>query len=430
MLVLSIVLILVLILLNGALSMAEFALLNVRKGRLQKWAKEGNRKAGLALELTQSPNRFLSTVQIGITLIAILSGAFGEATIAEALIGEFNKVPWLVPYSQVLALAILVIGVTYFSIVLGELVPKRLALRNPDRIATAMAGVVRTLSLIGKPLVVLLSKSTDLSLRLLRVRPSADLLQSEEDIRELLEEGTQSGEIATEEQEMVEGIFSLGDKPVEAVMTPRTEIVWLDLTDSPEEIRSKIEAGGHSRYPVCRENLDRVQGIADIRDLLRQTMHGEPLNLEAVLQEPLYFLETLPASKALAEFKRTGQHFALVADEYGGVAGALTINDLLSEIVGEMWLEEPQAMRRPDGSWLLDGLIPADDLRETLVLPRLPAEEKGEYHTLAGFVIHHLNRIPKQGDCFRYGGWEFEVLDMDGLRVDKVLATAKAEEAD
>jgi putative hemolysin len=423
--ILEILVILLLIIVNGVFAMSEIAIVSARKVRLQQWANEGNTKARVALELANAPNHLLSTVQVGITLIGILAGAFGGATLAEKLAALLRRVSVPAPYSQAISLGIVVLSITYLSLIIGELVPKRVALNNPERIATTMAAPMQALSAIAAPVVHLLSASTEMVLRVLGIRPSSEPLVTEEEIKVLIEQGTEAGTFEVAEQDMVQRVFRLGDRRVNGLMTPRLEIVWLDLDDSPEENQRKMTGSIHARFPVCQGSLDTVLGIVQVIDLLAPSLAGQPIDLTASLQPPLFVPENMLALKVLELFKQSGTHTALVVDEYGVIQGLVTLNDILEAIVGDIpsveELADPQAVQREDGSWLLDGMLPVEDFFELFEIEELPEEQQGNYQTLGGFVITHLGRIPAAADHFEWGRLRFEVMDMDGNRVDKVL---------
>ena len=418
-------LVILLILANGVFAMSETAFVSARKVRLQQWANEGNAKAAAALEFVNSPNRLLSTVQLGITLIGILAGAFGGATIAGALAEKIHAIPWLAPYSDAIALALVVIVITYLSLVIGELVPKRIALNNPERIAMFMVRTMQVLSAISSPFIRLLSLSTEGILRLIGLRPSSEPPITEEEINVLIEEGTQIGTFEAAEQDMIERIFRLGDRRVSALMTHRPDIIWLDVNDPLLDITQTIRESIYSRFPVCDGSLDNVLGMLHVKDLLLQYMVGQPLDLKAALQTPLYVIDNTSTLKVLELFKQTGQQAALVIQEYGDIEGLITLNDILEAIVGDISsnddLDHPQAVQREDGSWLLDGMLPIDELKDILHVRALPEESSGDYETLAGFVLTELGRIPAPADHFEWDRFRFEVMDMDGRRIDKVL---------
>lgn len=418
--------ILLLIILNGVFAMSEIAVVSARKTRLEQWANEGDGKARAALELANAPNQFLATIQIGITLIGILAGAFGGATIARAIAVGLDEIPIVAPYSRPVSLAIVVLIITFLSLIVGELVPKRLALNSPERIASTMATPMRALARLASPVVYVLDLSTDAILRVLGMRPVVEPPVTEEEIRALIAQGTQAGMFEEAEQEMVERVFRLGDRRVSAVMTPRTEIVWVDSEAPLEEIQQTIAQSTHSRILVAQGSLDDVLGVVHAKELLLPLVRGEPLDLTAVLRQPLYVPESMRALEVLELFKQSATHIALVIDEYGGVQGLVTPSDILEAIVGDLpepgEQVDPLAVQREDGSWLLDGMLSIDDFKELFHLGRLPDEDQGVYQTLAGFVIMQLGRIPAVSDHFEWGGLRIEVVDMDGNRVDKVLA--------
>ncbi len=411
----------VLIIVNGLMAMAETALLSSRKARLQNESNKGNVRASIALKLLENPNQFLSVIQIGITATDLLVGALTGATLGLWVNQQVSKSPILNPYSGVIGLIAGILPVTYLSLVIGELVPKRLALRDPEGVSASAARIMLFFSKVFSPIVRFLSFSTESVLRMLGVKVSAELPVTEEEIQLLIDQGTQAGIFEEAEQEMVEGVFSLGDQRVYSIMTPRTDIVWLDIDDSIEEIREKIAANDYSRFPVRQGTLDVILGIVKARDLLVPSLKGEPINLKDMLRPAFYIPETMLASRALEILKEKGTDMLLVIDEFGGLQGLLTINDILEEIVGEMEQDEPQATQRQDGSWLLDGMLEVDEFKEIFGFPSLPHED--EYETLSGFVMMSLGRVPQVTDHFEWNGYRFEIVDMDGRRVDKVLVT-------
>jgi putative hemolysin len=425
--------ILLLILANGVFAMAEMALVSARKARLLEWAEAGNTRARAALELAQNPGEFLSTVQIGITLVGILAGAFGGARLAEPLADALRPLPGLGPYSETLSLGLVVGGIAYLSLVLGELVPKQLALTNPERLAAVLASPMRLVSRLASPAVRLLSRSTAAVLRLFRVHPVPEPPVTEGEIRHMMQQGAQAGVFEAAEHEMVQGVFRLGDRRIGALMTPRTDIVCLDLDDPPEELRRCILETVHSWLPVGRGDLDDLVGVARAKDLLVPLLTGQSEALEALIRPPVVVPESLPALGVLERFRQAGLHLALVVDEYGGVQGLVTPIDLLEALVGDLpdagMPAEPAAVRRDDGSWLVDGMLPADELKALLPIGALPGEGTGAYQTVSGLVMQQLGRIPSTGDHFAWGGFRFEVVDMDGHRVDKVLVTPLPAEA-
>ncbi|MGB3138576.1 MAG: hemolysin family protein [Nodosilinea sp.] len=419
------VLILLLIVANGVFSGSEIALVSARKARLEHQARRGSAKARLALRLANNPNDFLSTVQIGITLIGILSGALGGATIANALRQRLDYVPALAPYSNMLSLLVVVGLITYLSLVIGELVPKRLALSYPEAIARQVARPMQRLSWLAAPLVALLGFSTSFLVNLLGLKERPEAAITEEELRLLIDQGTEAGTFEVAEQEMMGRVMQLGDRPIRSIMTPRTDIEWLNADASFAEHSELVMQSAHSHFPVCNHSIDDCVGVVSLKALLPNYLsQSEPGILANLLHPPLFVPESTYVLKVLELFKASGTHFAMVLDEYGGVEGLVTLNDVVEAIVGDLPslddADDPMITQREDGSWLLDGLLPVDELKELLHRDRL-TEDEDSYHTLAGFVIRHTGRIPSTGDFFEWEGMRFEVVDMDGRRVDKVL---------
>ena len=423
----EILIILAIVLVNAIFVLSEMSVASSRKARLQQRINDGDRRANTVLQLIENPNLFLATVQIGITLVGVFVGAVGGARLAAPLRVLLATVPVLAPYAGSLALAIVVIGITFVTIVLGELVPKRIALHNPERIATLLAGPMIIVSKLFRPFVWILGKITDFVLKMLGIEPGKEPPVTEEEIQLLIDQGTQAGVFEEAEQDMVEGVFSLADQRVYSLMTPRPDIVWMDVADSVEEIRQKLEQSQFSRFPVRQGSLDAIVGIVKARDLLVQSLNNEPIFLKNLLKPAFFVPETMFASRALEVLKEKGTDMLLVIDEFGALQGLLTITDILEEIVGEMENEEPQATQRQDGSWLLDGMLEVDEFKEIFHLPVLPHED--EYETLSGFVMVSLGRVPQPTDRFEWHGLNFEVMDMDGRRVDKVLVTTLPQRA-
>lgn len=415
----DVLVILLLIFFNGILALSEAAMLSVRKARLQQRINDGDKRARLALKLAENPNRFLSTLQIGITVIDVLIGAISGATVAKLLAGIFAGIPALARFSETIGLVIVVATVSYLSIVLGELVPKRLALQSADRVASAIAGPMYFISKLFTPFVWLLGKSTDLILHLFGVKHTDDIPVTAEEFLVQLDQGTQAGVFEETEQDMVEGVFSLSDQRVNALMSPRNEIVWLDVNDTAAEIRRKVQESPFSRFPVGDDSLDTVLGVVKAKDLLLADLK-DGQGLKQIARPPLYIPETAFGSRALEMFRESKRELMFVVDEFGMVQGLITLADILEEIVGALE-GDPQAIQRQDGSWLLDGMLPNDEFKEIFNLRRLLDEE--EYETLGGFVLVHFGRIPQAADVFEWGGLRFEIMDMDGNRVDKVLVT-------
>jgi len=420
----EILILILLILTNGFFSLAEMAVVSARKVRLEQRAEEGNKGAETALGLARQPTRFLSTVQTGITLIGILSGAFGGATIAEWLAAYFARSPSLQPYSEAIGVGIVVTLVTYLSLVIGELVPKRLALNNAEAIAAAVAPLMEFVSKIARPVVSLLSVSTEILVRLLKIKPTNEPAITEEEVKILIEQGRQTGIFEDVEQEIVERVFRLSDRTVNSLMTHRSEMVWLDIDDLPEENLKKILASGHTNFVVCKGGFDKVIGILRSKDLLREYAAGRPIGIPTSLPMPPFVPEGMKALELVARLRHDKSPVALIVDEYGTIDGMVTLTDVLEAIVGDISAlddeGEPAATRREDGSWLLDGMMSVDELQMLFDLDGLP-EEAADYDTLGGLFMAQMGRIPTVGDKFEWNDLRFEVMDMDGHRVDKVL---------
>lgn len=421
--------ILVLILLNGFFAMSELAVISARRARLQSMAEQGSRAARSALRLLESRGRFLSTVQVGITLIGIFAGAYGERSLAAPLSAWLAEIPPLAAYSDVLALLIVVGVITYLSLIFGELVPKQIALANAERVAAFVARPMQLLSAMFTPLVVILDVSSRVVLRLMGRHAEHRQKVTDEEIRMLLAEAAETGVVEYAERDMIGGVMRLADRRIEALMTPRVDMVWLDIDTVETELRERLRDRPHSRFVVSHGELDEVLGLVQGRDLLAQLLDGRPLDVRAALRQPVFVHEGTGALAALEQLRRAPIPVAIVVDEYGGVLGLVTAIDILAAIAGELAetqeAGEPAAMRREDGSWLLDGGLPIDELRELLEL-RGEAEAPG-FHTLAGLVLQELGHVPHSGERFELEDYRFEVMDMDGHRVDKVLVTPKAE---
>jgi putative hemolysin len=426
-LTLEIVLILVLLVANGVFAMSEIALVSSRRTRLQRRAEAGDAGAARALALAQDPSRFLSTVQIGITLVGIFAGAFGGATIAGQLAELLSAVPYVQAYSQEIALAIVVGAITFFSLVIGELVPKRVALSNPERIAAAVARPMSALSRVASPAVTALEVASDAVLALFRVKPTAEPAVTQDEIALLIRQATKTGVLHPTEQEIVERVFRLADYRVSAVMTPRRDMIWLDVTDPLEVVRAKTSDRPHSRYPVAEGTLDRIVGVVDIRELW--AAGGERFELRKHLDTPLFVPETTGVLRLLEQFRESGIHVAIVLDEYGSAAGLVTPTDVLEGLVGELpdVDEAPGIARREDGSVLVDGSTSVEQLLDELGVTERTRWTEGDYHTVGGLVTTELGHIPKAGERLRLGRYALEVLDMDGHRVDKVLVSQSRE---
>ncbi len=420
----ELLIIFLLIFANGIFVMSELAIVSARKVRLQQLANQGNTRAKAAFELASSPTQFLGTVQMGITLVTIVAGAFGEQIIYERIYPLLNFIPL---YQLQVAHGISVVIITFLAIILGELVPKRLALNHPELIASIVALPIKVLVKIAHPIVFILSICTDTIIRLLGIKPSTEPQITEEEIKVLIEQGTEEGTFEEVEQDMVERVFRLGDRPVSSFMTPRPEMICLDLEDSITQNRDKIIENGYSRYPVCQEGIDNVLGIIPVTNLLARSFTGEQIDLTVGLREPIFVPESTRGLKVLEIFKQTVNHVALVVDEYGVIQGLVTLNDILIEIVGDVpndddEEEEPQAVQRDDGSWLLDGMLTMDEFFELFDMEEeIESHSRNSYQTLGGLVMTHLGRIPIATDNFEWKDMRFEVMNMDGNRVDKIL---------
>lgn len=421
---LEIGIVVLLILFNGVLAMAEMATVTSRQARLQQRADQGDAGAKAALELAREPNRFLSTVQIGITLVGILAGAFGGATLASKLSDALGDT-FLDPYSNVIGVAVVVAGITYLSLIVGELVPKRIALRHSEAIASVLARPMKVLASIASPLVAVLSFSTETVLRLLGIKAEQGTRVTEEEIRLLIGEGREAGVFEQAEEELVERVFKMGDRRVSDIMTPRPRVTWLDLDDPEEENLRKASEGGFAIYPVARGDLDKLAGMLSVRDLWQHTVRGEAASIEALVRPAVFVPETKQLLAVLEDLKRSGAQAVMVVDEFGGTQGLLTLTDVLEEIVGDIADEgeQPEARitRRADGTWLADGMLEFDDFLEAFA--RDEPEDFPDVVTLGGFVMTLLDRIPQATDTLEWDGLKLEVMDMDGHRVDKVLIT-------
>lgn len=422
---LELLLILLLVLLNGAFAMSELAIVSARRSRLIAMQRKGSAGAAAALALADDPQRFLPTVQVGITLVGILAGAFGGARLSGGIGQAIATIPALAPFAEEIAFALVVLLITYLSLIMGELVPKQLALRHPERLAVVVARPLTWLSRATGPVVWVLSTSSAAVLRLFGRHTPSDQSVTEEEVKAMVAEGATSGAIETEEREMIERVLRLADKPVRALMTPRTELEWIDRTAPAEDVVARLRASPVTRFVVADGRVDNVVGVVAAKDLLDQLLAGGPLSVQAATRQPLVLPDTLSALDALERLRADAIGIALVMDEYGSFEGVVTASDLLEAIVGELGAPEPTeskpAVQRHDGSLLLDGMMASDELKARLSLPDLPRE--GTYHTVAGLMLALLQRVPKEGDRIAWAGWRFEIVDMDGRRVDKVLAS-------
>ena len=430
----DIVLILLLILLNGVFAMSEIAVVSSRKSRLQNLADDGSLGAEAALSLHHEPSSFLSTIQVGITLVGILNGAIGEAAVADPLAAWIARIPVLEPYAKAVALTITVIGLTYFSVVVGELVPKRLALLAPEGIASLMARPMMILARVTHPLVVVLSGSCSMILRLLGARRKDEPPVTDDEIKVLMEQGAEAGVFHESEQEIVSNVLRLDEQRISAIMTPRRDMFVIDLDEDEAGVWQRIIETSFSRLVVCRGGLEQVLGVLQTGDLLKKALPGGHVTLadiEALLRPPLYVPESVTTQQLLESFRRARLQFALIIDEYGYVQGLVTLTDVLAAIVGELSVpeapEDRDMLQREDGSWLVDGDVGIERLKSVLDIgDDLPGEDEHSFNTLGGFIMHVLGRIPAPTDHFEAAGWRFEVMDMDRNRVDKVLLSLSA----
>lgn len=420
----EILVILFLILLNGLFAMSEIAIVSSRPARLRRLARH-DRGAAVALELHSSPNVFLSTIQIGITLIGILAGAIGEAALSGALAAQIEHVPVLAGYSRGIAFGLVVAGITYVSLVIGEIVPKRLGLLRPERVARVIAPPMKRFARMAHPAVRVLSLSVDGVLWLLRVRTLPEPAITEEEIKTLIEEGARTGVFLRSERDLLRNVIRLADMPIELVMTTRAEIEWLDADDPPEVNRRRLAGLRYSRLPLCRGGLDRPIGIVQSKDLLGHLLAGGEFDLAAVCRPVIRVGLDVSPLLLLEIFKKSPLHIALVASATGEVRGLVTLHDVLEAIAGGLPIEgeaaEPRIAQRADGSWLVDGMLSIEELKELLGVARLPDEETAEYETLAGFVLAQLGHLPRIGEHFEWEGWRLEIMDMDRRRIDRVL---------
>lgn len=416
---------------NGLLAMAEIAIISARKTRLTQMAQQGKTRARLALNLAESPTTFLASVQVGITLIGVFAGAFGGATMAEEFAGILHRIlpseSFLMEYAEQLGFGIVVVTITFLSLVIGELVPKRIGLSNPEKIAIAMATPLKGLSWIATPLVKTLSFATEKILTIFGVGMVQRDEVTEEEVKLMIEQGTASGVFAKEEESIMKRALRLGDRRVDELMTPRLKIVMLDLADSFEDNMRKMMASPHSYFPAYEANPDQVTGLVSVKQLWQVLATGRKPDLRAMLIDPLFVMESAASLKVLEMFKSSGKHLAIVIDEYGGTAGIITLIDILEAIVGDIPDDEvtgeKSAVKRKDGTWLVEGMIGIQDMKDLFNFSTLPHEKDGGYQTLGGMIMMSVGRIPRETDVVLWQGWRFEVIDMDGRRVDKVLVT-------
>jgi putative hemolysin len=412
---------------NGLFAMAEIAIVSARKARLRQLADEGDAGARAALDLSSQPTRFLSTLQVGITLCGVLAGAFGVSTIAGKVAAWLGQFPALAPWADSIAFGVVVGLITFFSLILGELVPKRIALSNPERIARLVAGPLQGLSRAVSPIIDFLSAATDLLLKPFGLTRRREAPVTDEEVNILVEQGWKAGAFHQAEKEMIEGVLRLDQLHVTAIMTPRPKIVFLNIDDAEDVNWRKIVASGHSHFPVYQDNRDQVLGMVAVKALWAHSAIGIQTSLKNLLTPPLVVPETMNCVQLLESFKKSGRHTALIADEFGSIQGMVTLIDVLEAIVGDLpaqgQRDQPQAKKREDGSWLIDATLAINDLKTILQVDELPQEAEADYQTLGGLVMTRFGRIPVAGDRFEWDGWRFEVTDMDRHRVDKVVVT-------
>lgn len=416
----------VLIVVNGVFAMSEIALIAARRGKLAKLAEEGDAAAKVAVMLGEEPTRFLSTIQIGITLIGILCGVVGQSALAAPISGWLREIGIEPRARDIGATTISVVLITYFSIVVGELVPKRIGQIDPEKIARLVSRPMYALAVASRPAVRMLSASTTLVLRLFGLRDEKTPGVTEEEIHALLEEGSESGVIEKNEHAMVRNVFRLDDRQIGSLMVPRSDIVWLDTERPLEENLARMAESEHSRFPVCRSGLEDILGIISAKQLFNQTLKGGQPDISRQLQSPVYVPESLTGMELLEQFRASSSHMVFVIDEYGEVQGLVALQDVMEAVTGEFrpaHQEDAWAVRREDGSWLLDGLIPLPELKDLLELKGVPEEDKGRYNTLSGMIMWLLGRLPRTGDVITWEAWRLEVVDLDGKRIDKVLAS-------
>ena len=428
----EILVLVILIVINGLFAMSEIALITARRARLSRLAEDGDHAAAIAIKLGEEPTRFLSTIQIGITSIGVLNGIVGEAALAGPLADWLQVMGTEQRVSEIGSTVLVVVVITYVSIVVGELVPKRIGQINPEGIARLVARPMNVLAMASRPFVYLLAGSTALLLRLMGQRETTGPSVTEEEIHAMLNEGSEAGVIEKSEHEMVRNVFRLDDRQIGSLMVPRADIVTLDVDRPLDENLALVAESAHSSFPVCRDGLDEILGIVSAKQIFSQMVRGESVDFTQNLQAPVYVPESLTGMELLDQFRASGTYIVFVIDEYGEVQGMVTLHDVIESVTGEFLphdTKESWAVQREDGSWLLDGLIPIVEFKDRLGIKAVPEEEKGRYHTLSGMVMWLLGRLPNTGDIATWENWRFEVIDLDGKRIDKVLAMQRPEPA-
>jgi putative hemolysin len=422
----ELLIILGLIILNGIFSMSEIALVSSRKSKLELEAANGDKNAKAALELANSPNRFLSTIQIGITLIGIITGVYGGASISEPLTAWLQEFSFIQPYAHSLSLILVVLIITYFSLIIGELVPKRLGLHNPEKISGIMVKPMNLLALLTAPLIWLLTVSTDLVFKLFRIKPSEDNVVSEEEIRALLTDAVEEGEVEKAEHDIVQRVFFLGDRNVASLMTNKLDLICLNINDDFEINKKIISESIHTNFPVYEGTTDNIIGVLNVKRLVPSVLRSGRFDIRSILNQPVFVPDTMNAFKLLEKLKESQTHIAIVMDQYGALEGAVTINDLFKALVGNLYTQnENKIIKREDGSWLADGLVSIDEFIDFFQIVQASEMKRNNLHTLGGFVMYVANKIPEEGEKFTWKQFIFEIMDMDGMRIDKVLINKK-----
>lgn len=422
----EILIIFFLLLINAFFAMSEIAIVSASKPVLRHMAKQGNKRAAAALDLAENPSHFLSTVQVGITLVGILAGAYGGATIAKKIAPSLNEIPFIHPYGETVSVVLIVSAITYFSVVIGELIPKKIGLSHAETIAIFVARPMRVLSTIAHPVVVILSSSSQILMKILGIAKTSDESVSEEELKAVLSDGADSGVIEKEEHEMLQRVIRLDDRDVKSIMTHRTDVVFIRMDDTLDEIRVKVHESGHSRYPVIGEDEEELKGIVRAKDLLDSALNGQALDIAKHLREVMVLPESASCLQALESFKKNRINLIVVVDEYGSTQGIVTASDLLEAIVGTLPSnydhdDQLKIVQRSDGSWLVDGRTPIEEIHLSIGLQEISADE--DFDTIAGFLLEQIKKAPKEGMVHETLGHRFEIMDMDGLRIDKLLIT-------
>jgi len=424
---LEIAIIFLLIIANGLFVLTEMSVIESRKNKLEKLVDTGDIGAKFALDIVEEPARVLSAMQIGITLTGILIGTLAGEKLAPVLGFYLKKISYFASYADMIAMLIIVVSITYLTLVIGELVPKKIAINEPEPILSKLAISLNFLEKLTQPFVSFLSFSTNFTLLFIGINPNKETPVTEDEVRTLIEQGTEEGTFEKTEQDMVDKIFRLSDQKAYALMTPRTQMIWLDLEEPLEENLAIINENPDTIFPVAKDSLDEFVGILYTKDLLKMSLAGEPINLEKCIHTPMFIPKSMPSFKVLENFQESGNHQAIVLDEFGGVIGFITMKDIVSEVLGDISLSEDpepvQIIKRDDNSWLVDGLLPIDEFKDHFALDELPDEDRDHYQTMGGFITSYLDYIPVAAENFIWNGFKFEIVDMDRVRVDKILVT-------